>query len=176
MGETVKIVPALCTQCGGSVEVDSASEKATCPFCGASFIVEKAINNYNVQHATIEHADSVNIDMRGAVKDVLDFMGDQMKESRVQRQQMKKIEVEKDKLITVTFFKVFGLVMVAMMVFGIIAFIILNLTDRSDGDTVADPAEQTMTSSEESHVTIQNSEIIEAVSDNYYDELPVGGF
>ena len=33
-----------------------------CPYCGAAFIVEKAINEYNVQNALIEHADNVNVD------------------------------------------------------------------------------------------------------------------
>lgn len=100
MSENVKIVPASCTQCGGSVEVDPNSEKATCPFCGTTFFVEKAINNYNVQHATIEHADNVNIDMSGTVKTVLDFVGDQIKEGREERKEQRKIDAEKDKIVT----------------------------------------------------------------------------
>ena len=91
MADNVKIVPASCTQCGGTVEVDKGSDTAICPFCGTSFIVEKAINNYNVQNATIEHADNVNIDMTGSVKTVLDFVGDQMKESRAERREARKL-------------------------------------------------------------------------------------
>ena len=72
MENTTKIVPALCIQCGGTVEVDPKSETAKCPFCGTTFLLEKAVNNYNVKYAHVEHADNVNIDMSGAVKDVLD--------------------------------------------------------------------------------------------------------
>ncbi len=73
MGDNVKMVPALCTQCGGNVEVDLSKETAKCPYCGMEFIVEKAVNNYNFKYAHVEHADNVNIDVTGAVKEVLDF-------------------------------------------------------------------------------------------------------
>lgn len=82
MSGNTKMVPAVCTQCGGSLDVDPLQETAKCPFCGMTFVVEKAINNYNVQHATIEHADNVTVDMGGAVKSFFDFAGKQMSESR----------------------------------------------------------------------------------------------
>ena len=41
------LVPAKCTQCGGSIEVDDTHEAGICKFCGTPFITEKAINNYN---------------------------------------------------------------------------------------------------------------------------------
>ena len=44
------LVPAVCTQCGGSLEVDPTTDAAVCPFCGTPFIVEKAINQYNTTH------------------------------------------------------------------------------------------------------------------------------
>ena len=59
MSEAVKMVPACCTHCGGSLEVDPSQERAECPYCGSSFIVDKAVNNYNVENARIEHADNV---------------------------------------------------------------------------------------------------------------------
>ena len=37
-GSNVKMVPAICTQCGGTVEVDKDKETATCPFCGGRII------------------------------------------------------------------------------------------------------------------------------------------
>jgi hypothetical protein len=52
------LTPAICTNCGGSVKVDSSTEAAVCKFCHTPFIVEKAINEYNIQNATI-HADVV---------------------------------------------------------------------------------------------------------------------
>ena len=43
------LVPAKCTNCGGQLTVDSSQKSAVCPFCGSTYIVEQAINNYNVQ-------------------------------------------------------------------------------------------------------------------------------
>lgn len=42
------LVPAKCTSCGGSVNVDSAHKRALCPFCDTPFFVEQAIQNYNI--------------------------------------------------------------------------------------------------------------------------------
>lgn len=42
------LVNAKCTNCGANLEVDSAKDAAICRYCGSAFIVEKAINNYNV--------------------------------------------------------------------------------------------------------------------------------
>ena len=117
MDNGIRMVPAVCTQCGGTVEVNREDETAKCPFCGATFIVEKAVNAYNV-----------NIDVSGTVKEVLDFAGDQMKDARRARQ-------ETDK----AFLKIFGLIFAGMMVFGLIAFIIMQFTGSpSDGTQPAD--------------------------------------
>lgn len=55
-----KLVSAKCTSCGASVNVNPNSEIAKCPFCGNNYIVEKAINmfnitngNFNIDNATI---------------------------------------------------------------------------------------------------------------------------
>ena len=42
------IVLAKCTNCGATLKVDSSKDAAICPFCESAYIVEKAINNYNV--------------------------------------------------------------------------------------------------------------------------------
>lgn len=44
------LVPAKCTNCGGTLEVDNTKEAAVCPHCGSAFIVEKAINYYNTTY------------------------------------------------------------------------------------------------------------------------------
>ena len=46
------LVPALCPQCGGALDVDPNQEAAVCKFCGTPFITEKAIQNYNVTNVT----------------------------------------------------------------------------------------------------------------------------
>ncbi len=134
MSENVKIVPALCTQCGGTIEVDPNSEKGTCPFCGTTFIVEKAINNYNVKHATIEHADNVNIDMSGTVKTVLDFVGTQMKEGREERREQRRLDRENDKMINQGMLKIFGIMCVGMLIFAMISFFYFQITDTGSTD------------------------------------------
>ncbi len=58
------LVPALCTQCGAQLEVDSSKEAALCPYCHTPFITEKAINNYNTTNVTnigSLHADVVQL-------------------------------------------------------------------------------------------------------------------
>lgn len=42
------LVPCKCTNCGANLQVDNTKDAAICEFCGSAFIVEKAINNYNV--------------------------------------------------------------------------------------------------------------------------------
>lgn len=43
-------VPEICTQCGARMEVDDGHDAAICKYCGTAFAVEKAINDYNVNH------------------------------------------------------------------------------------------------------------------------------
>ena len=117
----VKLVPAVCTQCGATLEVDPNQETAVCKFCNTTFIIEKAINNYNVKYANIEHADNVNIDMTGTVKEVLNFAGKQLSESRAERKEKRKIEAENERQFVITFFKYFFIFAGVMVIFWIIA-------------------------------------------------------
>jgi len=54
------LTQAQCTNCSANLPVDSTKDAAICSFCGSAFIVEKAIQNYNVAHAQIS-AGVVNI-------------------------------------------------------------------------------------------------------------------
>ena len=103
----VKLVPAICTQCGATLEVDPTCDAAVCKFCNTPFVIEKAINNYNIKYANIEHADNVNIDMKGTVKEVLDFAGKQISESRAEKKEIRKIDAENSRQFILTFFKYF---------------------------------------------------------------------
>ena len=90
----VRFVPAICSHCGGSLDVDPSQEAAVCPYCGTAFIVEKAINHYNMEHAEvnhvdhIEHVDNVTVDLKGSFDSVLGFASEQMKESRKMKAEM----------------------------------------------------------------------------------------
>ena len=44
-----KFTPAKCTNCGASLTVDPSQKAAVCPFCNSAYIVEKAIQEYNIQ-------------------------------------------------------------------------------------------------------------------------------
>lgn len=62
------LVPALCTQCGSALEIDSSKDAAICPCCNTPFVTEKAINNYKTVYNTTNitnigqlRADVVNV-------------------------------------------------------------------------------------------------------------------
>ena len=121
-------VPAVCTQ-----------EAAVCKYCGTPFIVQKAINNYEVQHATIEHVDTVNINTKSTAESFFGFLGQQMSESREVRRQERKAAKEFDRKIVITFFKFFGILVVVMMVI----FILGNLLGLFPDDEESSPASET---------------------------------
>lgn len=103
-------VPAVCTQCGAHLEVDPSQEAAVCQYCGTPFIVQKAINEYNIQNARIEHVDTVNIQMKSTADSFFGFLGKQLSERRQIAREERREARERDKVITATFFKVFGIV------------------------------------------------------------------
>ncbi len=43
-----KLVPGICTQCQSVLQLNPDQDAAICPSCGTPFIVEKAINQYNI--------------------------------------------------------------------------------------------------------------------------------
>ncbi len=58
------LVNAKCTNCGATLEIDSAKDAVICPHCSSAFIAEKAINYYNttlVTNVETLHAEVVNI-------------------------------------------------------------------------------------------------------------------
>ena len=65
-------VAAKCTQCGADLQVDKTKEAANCEHCGSAFIVEKAINNYNVANAQI-NAQTVNVQMGATEQSLIDY-------------------------------------------------------------------------------------------------------
>ena len=42
------LADAKCTNCGINLSVDNTKDAAICKHCGSAFIVEKAINYYNI--------------------------------------------------------------------------------------------------------------------------------
>lgn len=54
----MSLVNAKCTNCGGILEVDNTKDAMMCKFCGSAFIVEKAIQNYNITNVTNNHIET----------------------------------------------------------------------------------------------------------------------
>ena len=57
------LLKAQCPNCGGNLEVDNSKDAAICPFCKTPYIVEKAINQYNLNANTVNLNGNVNISL-----------------------------------------------------------------------------------------------------------------
>ena len=58
------LVNAKCTNCGATLTVDEDKEAAVCQYCNSAFIVEKAINNYNITNninANVDKGSSADV-------------------------------------------------------------------------------------------------------------------
>ncbi len=95
--QSVKFVPAICPKCGGKMEVDPSQEAAVCQYCGSAFIVDKAVQNYTIQNAHIDHADKVTVDLKGSVDSVIGLVEREMDKSREERREEKR-EFDKSSL------------------------------------------------------------------------------
>lgn len=62
----MNLVPAICPQCGGQIEVDKTQEAAVCKYCGTPFIVEKAINIYSTTVTNNNSFEGATINVSGA--------------------------------------------------------------------------------------------------------------
>lgn len=118
--KSVKFVPAACPKCGGKLEVDPSQEAAVCQYCGTPFIVDKAIQNYNIQNAKIDHVDTVKVDMKGSVDSVIGFVERQIDKSREDAKEEKKVRDEESKEFLKNSWKIFLVMFAAMIVIWVI--------------------------------------------------------
>lgn len=68
------LVPAKCPNCGASLTLDPVTRAAVCPYCQTPFVVEDAVNNYNIQNTVrVEHlhTDKVEIQDSGSAESLL---------------------------------------------------------------------------------------------------------
>lgn len=73
------IVPAKCTSCGGTLKVKSEDKTAICPFCGTEYLVQEAIEQYNITNVyNIEQA-SLTFDHRKLFNDRIDSAEKQLR-------------------------------------------------------------------------------------------------
>lgn len=140
----IQMTPAICTQCGASVEVDPKQEAAVCKSCNTPFIVSKAISNYNVQHATVEHVDSINIVKTGAVQAAFNFADKQITrkaEEKKRKEEEARIQSEK----TTAFLKKYWWAIAAF--FGVL-FLFLAISGMNESEDSAGKISVGVSSSE----------------------------
>lgn len=92
------LVPAVCTQCGGQLEVDPQQQAAVCPYCGTPFIVEKAINNYNITHVHQNNTIHVQHGKKGIFQSMTDLADKQLEREQNARIRAAELELEQQKL------------------------------------------------------------------------------
>ena len=136
-----RLVPAVCTQCGAALEVDPTQEAAVCKYCNTPFIVDKAIQNYNIQQAKIDHVDNVTIDMKGTADSFFGFLGKQMSESREVRREERREWRAQSHEESMVFMKIFMYMMIGMFALGAIWFIIMQI--KGDNGTDVPESEPT---------------------------------
>jgi hypothetical protein len=120
MEEQVKFVPGICPKCGGQLKVDPSQEAAVCEYCGTPFVVQKAINQYNVQNAKIDHVDNLTVDLKGSVDSILDFAGKEFDKNREDKRESKRIEAENSREFMRNAWKFFAILFGSAIVMWII--------------------------------------------------------
>lgn len=65
-----KLIKGTCPQCGAPVEFDENADRATCEYCGTSFVVDKNITNINIDNSK-NKSTTVNI-LSGKKKEKFD--------------------------------------------------------------------------------------------------------
>lgn len=64
-----KLIPAKCTNCGATLEVDGSQQAAICPYCKSAYIVEQAVNNYNISINANLNIENTTININGIDSD-----------------------------------------------------------------------------------------------------------
>lgn len=119
--EAAKLVKGVCPQCGGQLEVDPAQDAAVCPYCGTPYVVSKAVNNFNVQNAHIDHVDHVNVDLKGSVQSLIGLAEREFDKNREAKREDKIRSAEQSTIMQKNFLKMFIILCVVTMTLWIIA-------------------------------------------------------
>jgi hypothetical protein len=130
---STNFTPAICTQCGAALEVDPRLEAAVCKFCKTPFIVEKAIQNYNVQHMAVKHVDSINIVKTNTIDSLLKFADKQITkraEDKKRIEEEERLKREKNS----AFIKKYWWVYIAVMGVMFLALNFIGAKDSKNSD------------------------------------------
>ncbi len=121
INEAAKLVKGVCPQCGGQLEVDPAQDAAICPYCGTPYVVSKAVNNFNVQNAHIDHVDHVNVDLKGSVQSLIGLAEREFDKNREAKREDKIRSAEQSTIMQKNFLKMFIILVGVTMTLWIIA-------------------------------------------------------
>ena len=137
----IRTVPAVCTQCGAKLDVDPDKDAAVCPYCGTPFLVDKAIQNYNINYTHNDVHQDIHIQngKRGAVDSALDFIHRQTKQQNEYQLEQQRLDFEKEKYYREkreaarsSFWKKAGWVFGFLVCFPVPVMIILNRKTNMD--------------------------------------------
>lgn len=67
----MNLIPGICSQCGATLSVDKSKEAMICPYCNTPFVVEKAIQMFNMSYNITNNINAQNVIIEG--KDNYDF-------------------------------------------------------------------------------------------------------
>lgn len=61
-------VQGICPNCGGTLAVDNTKDAAVCQYCNTPFIIEKAINQFNInaENIQVSNINNMNVNVNGA--------------------------------------------------------------------------------------------------------------
>ncbi len=72
-GKSLKLVPAICPQCSAQLAVEPQMDELFCQHCGTKFLVDTAINKYNIQFTTINHTNNFQIGRKGTAEAFFEY-------------------------------------------------------------------------------------------------------
>ena len=182
---STQFVPAKCTACGGELEVDPKQETAVCRYCGETFVVSKAVNNYNVEHNTY-NTKIVN-ERKGDMESMLNFISDRedKKYARAKEQKAERSKRNKTLLWALGWIFIFPVPLTILMLrnkkladkvrYGIIAaawvvyillLVITQITGDKDSDKAADVSSETSSAAESEADDIDLDAIVDKLKDS----------
>lgn len=182
---STQFVPAKCTACGGELEVDPKQETAVCRYCGETFVVSKAVNNYNVEHNTY-NTKIVN-ERKGDMESMLNFISDRedKKYARAKEQKAERSKRNKTLLWALGWIFIFPVPLTILMLrnkkladkvrYGIIAaawvvyillLVITQITGDKDSDKAADVSSETSSAAESKADDIDLDAIVDKLKDS----------
>lgn len=76
------VVEAKCTNCGSALTVDSNLKTAVCPYCKHTYIVDQAINNYNISVTGTVKIENATVNVQGQDIGVLLLRGKEYEDQK----------------------------------------------------------------------------------------------